>query len=264
VGCLQTCFLFLSKQAPVAKIAGVFPRAVPNATLVDRIILALDPFGYGKGSLLATSLCCDEVNRPLERDLQKAFGDHFNMGGLAGFAFGGVTSFCAMASHIPDNGSCLVVYGPHVGVDELGMVGTVNRRGRERGGNCCGSAIAAAAYVDGVYENAAEKAAAPSCPLDAQQTFVGNMLLPHAERLQKAKDKMVELPLALYDAQDALMLKIIAAACSKVPDSGQIALLGGVQINTPDGVSDFFLPLRFEVRNNRGTVIKDLMGYSKI
>ena len=58
------------------------------------------------------------------------------MGGLAGFPFGGVTGFGAMAHHIPDNGSCLVVYGPHVGIDSRGIVGTVERRGRKHGGAC--------------------------------------------------------------------------------------------------------------------------------
>ena len=44
---------------------------------------------------------------------------------MIGFPFGGITSFGAMASHIPDGGSCLVVFGPHVGVDSTGKVGTV-------------------------------------------------------------------------------------------------------------------------------------------
>ena len=60
-------------------------------------------------------------------------------------------STSAMASHIPDGGHCLVVYGPHVGVDSTGAVGTVERVGRANGGACCGSAIAAAGYVESAY-----------------------------------------------------------------------------------------------------------------
>lgn len=223
---------------------------------------ALSKYGYGKSTLLATSLCCDEVNRPLEMEFDEVFGDHFNMGGLAGFAFGGVTSFVAMAAHIPDNGSCLVVYGPHVGVDDQGKVGTVNRRGRQSGGACCGSAVAACNYVQQVGANGSQ-ALPPTAPLDAQQTFVGNMLLPHAKRLEAATDKMVELPLALYDAQDELLQRIVAEGCDKVARGGKIALLGGVQINTPDGVSDYFLPLRFQVLDNRGELIEDLLWFRR-
>jgi hypothetical protein len=35
---------------------------------------------------------------------------------IAGFPFTGNTGFGAMAAHIPDDGYCLIVYGPHVGV----------------------------------------------------------------------------------------------------------------------------------------------------
>ena len=37
----------------------------------------------GDNSLLATSLCCDEVNRSLDNKLSQAFGgQNFSMGGL--------------------------------------------------------------------------------------------------------------------------------------------------------------------------------------
>jgi hypothetical protein len=208
---------------------------------------------------VATSLCCDEVNRPLEDELHKSFGDHFNMGGLAGFPFGGVTSFGAMAHHIPDGGSCLVVYGPHVGIDSSGKVGTVDRRGRNKGGSCCGSAVAAAMYVNSVMKGG-EKAKMPTDALDAQQVYVGAALLPHGERLEEANEPMAELPHAMFEAQDELMQKIIARGCQEVAGRGKIAVLGGIQINTPDGLSDYFLPLRFELLNNKGIMIEDLMS----
>jgi len=249
-------------RSTISKVQTAFPNALTNDALIDKVQNMLADYGYGKSTLVCTSLCCDEVNRPLEEDLQKAFGDHFNMGGLAGFPFGGVTGFGAMAHHIPDGGSCLVVYGPHVGVDAEGKVGTVNRRGRSKGGSCCGSAVAAAMYVNSVMKGG-EKAELPSEPLDAQQVYVGEMLLPHGERLEAAKDPMVELPLALFEAQDELMQKIIARGCKEVAGRGKIALLGGVQINTPDGMPDYFMPLRFELLNNKGVMIEDLMCSSK-
>ena len=162
-----------------------------------------------------------------------------------------------MCSHIPDDGSCLLVYGPHVGIDSNGTVGTVDRRGRKSGGACCGSAAAAANHVANCAANS--KAEPPTDALDAQQTFVNNMLLPQADRLSKAQEKMVELPLALYDAQTELIQKIVAKGCSKVAGDGKIALLGGVQINTPDGMWDYFLPLSFDILNNKGEVLANLL-----
>ena len=61
-----------------------FPGAQKNKVLVKNIKSALDKYGYGKDSLVATSLCADEVNRVLEKDLGAAFDYNFHMGGLAG------------------------------------------------------------------------------------------------------------------------------------------------------------------------------------
>jgi len=163
-----------------SKIQTVFPGALKNKELVRSVSDNLKKFGYGRNSLVATSLCSDEVNRVLEKDFAAVYDDNFSMGGLAGFPFGGVTSFGAMAAHIPDGGSCLVVFGPHVGVDATGTVGTVERRGRANGGPCCGSAVAASGYVAGVSAGKDEKVPPPTVATDAQQNFVGNMLLVRA------------------------------------------------------------------------------------
>ena len=255
----KTESLTVPNAVTVQKIKSVYPKALTNSELVSQVTSALEKYGYGSTTLLATSLCCDEVNRQLEKDLGKVYGEHFSMGGLAGFAFGGVTSFGAMAHHIPNGGDCLIVYGPHVGVDADGNIGKVNRRGRKASGTCCGSGVAAAGYVDAVRKGKRDASPPATNALDAQQTFVGNMLLPHGKRLEDAPDAMAELPLALFDAQNALMQQIVAAACGEVAGDGKIALLGGVQINTPDGTPDYFLPLSFEIRDNRGRLIQYLL-----
>ena len=244
---------------PFPKVKTIFPGALTNAELVDTVMDSLEEHGYDKDkTLVATSLCCDEVNRPLESDLSNAFSTNFNMGGLAGFPFGGATSFGAMAAHIPDDGSCLVVYGPHVGVDSTGAVGTVERRGRSKGGSCCGSAAAAAGYVEGVYKGEVDKATCPADPLDAQQYFVGSMLLPYAKQLEEASEKMVDLPHALYDAQTELMQRIVTQSKGAVAGEGTTAVLGGIQINTPPGFTDYYLPLSFDLFNNQGELIESI------
>ena len=119
-----------------------FPRAMTYSSLVKRVSRILrQPINLGQSTtLLATSLCCDEVNRELERDFEAvckyhfvswsqkdgfaasatsmthgrrvvlrfimssapqlllfvvffAVGSHFNLGGLGGFPFSGVTGF---------------------------------------------------------------------------------------------------------------------------------------------------------------------------
>merc|ERR1711966_558187 len=216
--------------------------------LIKTVSTRLEQYGYGDTTLVATSLCCDEVNRPLEKALAKKYDEPFVMGGLAGFPFGGITSFGAMAHHIPDGGSCLVVYGPHVGVDSFGSIGTVNRRGRAKGGACCGSAAAAGAIAPPMIDT-----------LDAQQTYVNSQLLPYGERLLTATDQNIELPYALYDAQKQMIDGIVAKGAGAMESDGYIAMLGGIQINTPEDVSDYFLPLTFDLRNSKGELEKSLM-----
>ncbi|GMH71937.1 hypothetical protein TL16_g05788 [Triparma laevis f. inornata] len=46
-------------------------------------------------------------------------------------------------SHIPENGNAVIVYGPHVGFCNDGIVGKVERKGIKDPNGCCGSAIAA-------------------------------------------------------------------------------------------------------------------------
>ena len=241
------------------KLDKFYPGALSNAELISKVKAVLSKHGYGETTLLATSLCCDEVNRTLEAGFDKIYGENFHMGGLAGFPFCGATSFGAMAHHIPANGSCLIVYGPHVGVDLDGHVGKVNRRGRQASGPCCGSATAAAGYVKNVRSGKIDKAGIPDDPFDAQQTWVGNLLLPHAERLACAPVEAAEVPLALFDCQDELMQKIVGAMCGEVAGEGKIALLGGIQINTPPGYSDYFLPKVFVLKNNKGDTIEVLL-----
>jgi hypothetical protein len=85
-----------NSQATAEKLKEVFPKALTNKELVHFIKKNLRAHGYGGNSLVATSLCCDEVNRVLENDLKGVYGSYFSMGGLAGTPFGGVTAFGAM------------------------------------------------------------------------------------------------------------------------------------------------------------------------
>jgi Limiting CO2-inducible proteins B/C beta carbonyic anhydrases len=240
------------------KIAAVYPGSLKNKVLVAKVQKRLKKFGYNsKNTLLSTSFCSDEVSRSLENEFSFVYDDNYCLGGLTGFPFGGKTSFGVMAANIPDNGSCLVVFGPHVGVDITGAVGTVELRGRDVGGPCCASAIAASKYVDDVSNGRTQKSAPPSDPLDSQQTYVDNLLLPYAKRLDNASDRLVELPYALYDAQKRMMMEIIKAGFNNVAGKGKIAVLGGIQLNTPAGMSDYFKPMSFEVYDNQGVLLED-------
>mmetsp|Transcript_22944 Transcript_22944/g.35095 ORF Transcript_22944/g.35095 Transcript_22944/m.35095 type:complete len:583 (+) Transcript_22944:75-1823(+) len=250
----ETLFTDAKVERPVAsKLNRAFRGAVSNEVFTGQLEEMLSEHGYEKSkTLLATSLCCDEVNRDLEEYLAVKFNRHFAMGGLAGFAFGGITSFGAMASHIPHGGSCVIVYGPHVGIDADGNVGKVNRRGHHESDACCGSATAASNYVCAVVNETIDEAPPPNDVLDAQQYFVNSLLLPFGNRLVAAKEQEVEVAYCMFDAQKDLLKQIVMQSCDKVQGDGKIALVGGIQVNTPDGYEDYFLLKDFEVVDNKG------------
>ena len=76
-----------------------FPKALDNKALQTSVVKILADKGFtGANTLLATSLCCDELARRLEDDFVAIYGDNFNLGGLAGFPFAGNTGFGAMAA----------------------------------------------------------------------------------------------------------------------------------------------------------------------
>mmetsp|Transcript_6613 Transcript_6613/g.10088 ORF Transcript_6613/g.10088 Transcript_6613/m.10088 type:complete len:339 (-) Transcript_6613:183-1199(-) len=242
------------------EIEKIFPGCIPNDVLREEVVDLLAGYGFTpENTLLATSLCADELARQLEDDFNQIYGNNFNLGGLSGFPFAGNTGFGAMSAHIPDDGSCLIVYGPHVGVAKDGTVGKVERVGIDLVDNCCGSAIAASNYLKAITDGGAPITMNLQQFTDFQQGAVQELILPHGKRLKEAKDRMVELPLALYDSQDILLREIVTQGAGGGKKNGY-ALLGGIQINTAPDTSDYFLPLRFDLVNTKGRVTKSLLG----
>ena len=256
--------VFESSQAQeftpyVGEIEKAFPGCISNKDLEDQVVDLLATKGFtGENTLLATSLCCDELARRLEDDLVRIYGNNFNLGGLSGFPFGGNTAFGAMSAHIPDDGSCLIVYGPHVGIAKDGTIGKVERVGIKLVDNCCGSAIAASNYLSGITNGGAEITTKLQQFTDFQQGAVQELILPHGKRLADAENRMLELPFALYDSQDVLMREIVYKGAGGGKKNGY-ALLGGIQINTAPDTMDYFLPLRFDLVNTKGEVTESLL-----
>ena len=128
----------------------------------------------------------DELARNLDDDLNKIYGHNFNLGGLSGFPFAGNTGFGAMSAHVPDNGYCLLVHGPHVGITKDGVIGKVERSGIALVDNCCGSAIAASNYLKGITDGSANINPRIQQFTDFQQGAVQELILPFGKRLARA------------------------------------------------------------------------------
>lgn len=232
----------------------IFPGAITYNEMLNYIADTLLSTGFDiPKTMLGTSLCGDELNRPLEKLLSKIFDSNYSLGGMAGCPFGGTTSFRKLKSHIPDGGNAVIVHGTHVGVGTQGQVGSVERKRKEEGDLCCRSAILASEYVGRVYYGATPDPP-PMDPMDISQYYVQNLLLPHAERLELSANKMVELPYILYEEQLQLLRRIIKEG-SEAGFPGAIAAFGGIQLNTPPGYVDYFVPLNGDLYGEDGEIL---------
>ncbi len=236
-----------------------FPGAMSNTRLTKKVVAALEKKGFTpENTLVATSLCADELARVLEDDFVKIYGQNFNLGGLSGFPFAGNTGFGAMSAHVPDDGFCLVVHGPHVGITQDGLVGKVERSGIALVDSCCGSAIAASNYLAGITAGGANINPQIQQFTDFQQGAVQELILPHGKRLDDATDRMKELPYALYDSQDILVRDIIDSGKGGIKQG--LALLSGIQINTGPDTGDYFHPLRFDYYDSDGNLVGSMLS----
>ena len=242
-----------------ALVKKTFPGAISNQNLVNKVVGVLEGKGFAsENTLLATSLCADELARVLEDEFVSVYGNNFNLGGLSGFPFAGSTGFGAMAAHIPDDGFCLLIHGPHVGICKNGQVGKVERQGIALVDNCCGSAIAASNYLKGITHGGAPITVKLQQFSDFQQGAVQELILPFGKRLANAENRMHELPYALYDSQEILVDDIVKRGSGGIKKG--LALLGGVQINTGPDSDDYFHPLRFDYYDENGLKVESFLS----
>eukprot|EP00977_Amphora_coffeiformis_P000996 scaffold212_cov173-Amphora_coffeaeformis.AAC.22 len=208
-------------------IMATFPGALSNWDLRARVVITLQSKGcQAETTLLATSLCSDELARQLQDDFGQIYGNS-------------KIGFENMASHSP--GSCLLIYGPHVGVScTTGDIGIVERTGIEQAESCCASAIAACQH----HLNGPGADSSTSDFTDFQQGAVRQLVAPHMERLRQSENAMLELPYTLFETQDQLLAELVQEGFGGIKNS--LILLGGITINTAPQATDYFLPLRFD------------------
>jgi len=151
-----------------------FPGLISSHQLARSLDAILIPRGFRRDrTLLATSLCCDEVCRELEDELRNYYGQNFAFGGIGGFPFGGATAVGALGHHVsPVGGNVIILFGSHVGIDLDGVIGRINRSGHQGSGSCCNTAQVSLAYVKAVKEGHVIHSPDASDPIDAQQVFV--------------------------------------------------------------------------------------------
>lgn len=258
-------------------VRAFFPGAVPNSVITSRAVKRLQDRGYNPdNTILASSLCSDEIDTTalsLIAQLQgqlarKQDGGVFNLGGLGGVPFVGKSGFGAFLSHVPKNGRVVILYGPHVGISNEGVVGKVERVGQDKPSGSCGAGIGAYKAIKAGGRGANDK-------FDYQEEYIIDQLTPRLQGLLKAQANqgavngfvsnnkaITTVTVNMFDVVNELLEEQIMAAVNSPgfwDNVSEVTLLGGIVLNrghgqgTPGG-EDYFQPLQFKSLNKNGEI----------
>lgn len=189
--------------------------------------------------LMATSVCSDDINVPSTTFFNVLFGP-FIMGGLGGLPFVGQTGMTAFAHHIPDGGSAFIFYGPHIGMTLDGELGKMYRPRQENTGNSCGALMLALSRLeDSDYKPVINDD-------DYQQMMLEQSLLPYRDDIINSDNPQKAITEATYEIIDKKIHEHIKT-CKDEFHGDTVTLLGGIIINTDNGLDDYFDARNFEV-----------------
>ncbi len=223
----------------VERIKSLFPQAGPYNEVLDSYYkLMHDEYGMEpESSISAVSVCPDELNNQVTNYIQDYFGYTFHIGGLTGYPFTGETGFNAFGDHIPDDGTAVIFFGPHMAVDADLPLGLIRRKGQRRATYSCGAAFSAHQVVTGSpnLTNPAD---------DIQQEAVKQMLARNRHRIPEIAPELHILDLMFEESHEFIVRQ--SKRIKKKFNARQIILLGGFIINTPSDMPDYLTIKYFE------------------
>lgn len=218
------------------KVRQYYPGAVASNDFVLNIYKSMAPYGLSPEKImLAHSLCSDDVNAIEYPEEGKKMLGPFNLGGLNGYPFTGLTGMAAFSHHIPADGAAMVFYAPHIGVSSTGEPGKIVRVGQNETSNCCGATVLA---LNRLKNNEIKPGAKPED--DFQQHTLQEFLFSEKERVLKAAYPVREATEVIFERSGHMIDRMI----SKCTFSGKyLFVVGAIIINT-DWEFGSFLELR--------------------
>lgn len=161
---------------PLTRAIAVAEEVLGPSVDVDDFVLwsewALARVGFRPTNCLAVvAVCRDELMARADEAVAATWGRPFQAGSLAGLVFLGRTGMQAALGHVPgeDGRHRFAVFClPHIGIDEHGTIGRVQRRGMHRATSACGALAAfRAELADGGDADALRAAAREGDAMDA-------------------------------------------------------------------------------------------------
>lgn len=243
-------------EEAIATALKYLPGAKDSKVILRQAQKVLEELGMnGENTLYGQSICPDEINHE-KGDITDLFsnylGEVFHLGGLAGIPFTGKTGFHAFSHHIPDNGNIFILFAPHIGISDSFQLGKYSRIGQSCDGSACGAAVGALNHCLACKAIPNNESLGAN-PYDYQMQYLISEVNKRVDSIKEKEDhneRMAELVQQIFDISLQFLENIIDLNVKDVRGNPgcRICLLGGVQINMPKPLPDFFQPLMFEVR----------------
>jgi hypothetical protein len=229
---------YLEESAEIAQNK-LFPTAMLSIDVDKAIAKVLQARGFApENTLFGYSVCSDEVNIRKEQLIPimiNRWQEGFALGGLGGLPFAGKSGFGAFLHHVPDSGKLLVIFAPHVGIDGIGRVGSLQRDGQAKVSTACGAAI-------GAYKELQKRNKTAKDPLlvfedddpsqfDPQLKDIISLLAPRLDGIEESEDSIAFVTYQMY----GIIRELITACITETPDlfdfASEVAVVGGIMIN---------------------------------
>nr|WP_295931646.1 hypothetical protein [uncultured Dyadobacter sp.] len=216
-----------------------FPNAVPSNDFVLNIYQKLAPYELTPDKiLLAHSICSDDVNAIEYPETGRQMLGPFNLGGLNGYPFTGLTGMSAFAHHVPEDGAALIFYAPHIGVSAEGELGKILRVGQHETSSCCGAAILA---LSRLLKNEIIPGEKPED--DYQQHTLQSFLHQEKDRILNAAHPIKEATEVIFEQSGKLIDRLIPQTAFT---GKHVFVVGAIIVNTDWQYGSFLELRRFE------------------
>ena len=145
-----------------------------------------------------------------------------------------------------------MLFAPHVGIDEIGRVGSLQRDGQSKVSSACGAAV-------GAYKELQKTNKARPDPLlvmeadnpqeyDPQLKKIVSLLSTRLGGIEESSDSVAFVTYQMY----GIIRELITACISETPDlfdyATEVAVVGGIMINRRKVLSHYILTVRFSSR----------------
>jgi hypothetical protein len=180
---------------------------------------------------MGQSTCVDDITNTKNK-LDPEVKGPFNIGGLAGLPFTGVTGLDAFAHHVPEEGTAILFVAPHIGFSEKEGWGKLLRHEQHHTSTCCGALVAA---LDKLQKGELKKQV-PAAD-DYEEGMIEQFAYAHRDKILASQHPLITLTHLTY--KEAVRQISVYASKLKERHFKYVAVVGAIIINTDYKYPDY-------------------------